>query len=68
MTKRKPLGWIDTGHGATMLPDCDECANLMRNPLFVEAVYSTSIESGGNPTDMARGALALWHADKHQGM
>ncbi len=64
MTKRKPLEWLDTEWGD--LPDCDECAQLMFSPLFVEAVHSIGIENGGDAGERARRTIDHYHLSRHK--
>lgn len=54
---------FDTERG---LPDCGECAAYMVSaPMLGEAIYSVSIESGGDPQAMLRALLTRYHVSGH---
>ncbi len=63
MTRRKPLGWYDTGDG--LVPDCPDCLEWM-TPMFMEAVYSVAIEFSGDPVDLAKRTIEQYHANRHR--
>jgi hypothetical protein len=68
VTKRKPLGWYDTGYRNVgingRMPTCIDCMDYL-TPLLVEACYSVAIETGGDPADLAKRTLDEYHAKRH---
>ncbi len=69
MTRRKPLEWYDATADvgvAGKLPGCTTCCEYLTRPMFAEAVYSCSIENGGDPADLARRTIDHYHANRHR--
>lgn len=60
----KPLEWYDTGDG--WVPDCDPCLGRLCSPMFMEAVYSVSIEHPGDPAGLAKRTIDAYHANGHR--
>lgn len=66
VTRRKPLEWYASTDGSgRQFPACDTCADRLLAPFFAEAVYSVSIENGGDPVAMARSTIDAYHARRH---
>lgn len=61
--RRRRLAWYDTDMGS--VPDCPDCQKLLFSPMFVEAVYSVSIETPGDPVDLARSTVTAYHDNDH---
>ncbi len=65
--KPRPLVWYDTEFGP--FPDCVECADRLLSPMFVEAVFSVSMEQArSDPAGLARRTIDHFHSNGHQGM
>jgi hypothetical protein len=66
VTKRKPLQWYSATDGSDReFPGCMTCAELLFSPMFMEAVYSVSIETPGSPDELARRTINVFHARRH---
>jgi hypothetical protein len=64
VTRRKLLSWYDTELGP--MPDCPSCFDLLMSPMFIESVYSVSIEHPGDPVDLAKRAVGSYHDNRHR--
>lgn len=60
----KKLVWSSTKYGP--FPVCVPCSQLMHDPLFVEAVYSVSIDKTGSPDKLMRAAINAYHEQGHK--
>jgi hypothetical protein len=65
LSRRKPLEWYDDGRGGRY-PGCTDCFERLVAPMFVEAVYSVSIEHPGDPADLAKRVIDRYHANGHR--
>ena len=64
MTRRKPLGWLDTEWGR--IPDCSTCIDYMAQPWMAEAVASVAIEHPTTPGALMRRTVDTYHANRHR--
>lgn len=48
------------------MPDCVRCTRLLTDPLFVEAVYSVSIDKTGSPDQLKMAAINAYHEQGHK--
>lgn len=60
------MKWVKDPDGNPPTPACVDCCQLMLNPLFVDAVYSVSIDKFGSPTRLMRAAIETYHEQGHK--